>query len=306
MVMEPMLDLPYGQIRRTARGALRAAGIDADTPLPIPLGDIAAAAGLQREALYDLGEQEDVPPGLLKIFKKMKRSVLGALSAPERRIYIDSGMSSERARFTEGHEIGHDAMPWHHDAYFGDSQYTLDRHAEAGLESEANAFSAELLFGLDRFTEQADDYKPSLSVPLGLNGLYETSAQATVRRYVERTGHEVALIVTGRYPTRPGAASVPVWEKYQSQSFFHRFGPIAQSIGGHLTLSTYPSVHELFTETAGPVTECVMVLNTTRGMTRFVAEGFSNGRVGMVLVRRNKMTLGRKLELINADGSPLR
>lgn len=302
--MTPPPDIPLAQIQRAARGALRAADIDPDTPLPIPISEVAVAAGLHRDVLFDLGEQEDLPPQLKAVFARLKGVVLGALSIPEKRIYIDQSVTGARARFTEAHEIGHGAMPWHADAYYGDNRYTLDPHTEEGLETEANAFAAELIFGLDRFSRQADDYRPSIEVPLGLNDVYAASAHAAVRRYVETSRHELALVIAGKYPSFAGT-SLPIWGTYESVSFRHRFGPLSAAWSGRLKEADYPHLRQLFGDFPNRVNECTVQLETTRGKTRMQADGFTNGRVTMVLIRRKKISTGRPIRLMGLDGEPL-
>lgn len=306
--MQPEPELPLKQIQRAARNALQAAGVDPDTPLPIPLADIATAAGLRREALFDAADEPDLPPSLRGFLKKITGRVLGALSVPEKRIYVDRSQTSARARFTEAHEIGHDAMPWHRDAYFGDTEHTLHRSTEDVLEMEANAFAAEVLFGLERFNAQADDYRPSLDVPLALTGDWGTSAHATVRRYAENSRHEIALITTGiragQYATSLG---VPIWGIFESASFVKRYGRLTPVLGRRLTDLVYPALTGLLSPRAAQAEECELTLDTAvRGKVKLSAQGFTNGRVGMVLLRRRKLELGRRLQLVGPDGLPLR
>ncbi|MDT0235373.1 ImmA/IrrE family metallo-endopeptidase [Curtobacterium sp. BRB10] len=298
--------LPVDQIRRHATGALRAAGLGPHSVLPIPLADVATAAGLHRQSLYDLGGEEEVPPALRGIFKKMKATVLGALSIPERRVFIDDTQTTARARFTEAHEIGHDALPWHHDAYYGDDRFTLDPASEAGMEAEANQFAADVIFALDRFTEQADSSRPSIDVPLSLNSEYQVSAQAAVRRYAETSRHPVAVLVVGRYLSNGTPASVPIFQVHQSPAFTQRYGPVQQALGvRRLSTLLYPDLRRLSVDHPAHVDETTMMLTTNRGKVHFRAEGFTNGHVGMVLLTRKQPTLGRPVQLVDLQGRPL-
>ncbi|WP_372968366.1 ImmA/IrrE family metallo-endopeptidase [Microbacterium sp.] len=300
-------ELPHVQIRKAARAAMRAAGIDPETPLPIPLADIATAAGLERAMLVDIADEPDLPPSLRGVLAKISGRVLGALAPPERRIYVDTTQPAARVRFTEAHEIGHDALPWHRDAYRGDNEHTLHRDTESALEAEANAFAAEVLFGLERFSEQADGYRPSLDVPLALTADWGTSAHATVRRYAETSRHELALVMTGVRPiTLGGAQHVPIWNTFESLSFVKRFGHIGPVLGRRLTDLVYPSLSGLLSSRAAQTEHCDVTLETNvRGKVKFSAQGFTNGRVGMVLLRRRKLDLGRRLQLVGPDGLPL-
>lgn len=305
--MTALPELPHSQIRIAARAAMRAAGIDPNTPLPIPLPDIAAAAGLERKMLLDIADEPDLPPSLRGVIAKIRGRVLGALAPPERRIYVDASQPTARVRFTEAHEIGHDALPWHRDAYWGDNKHTLHRDTESGLEAEANAFAAEVLFGLERFSDQADDYRPSLDVPLALTNDWGTSAHATVRRYAETSRHEVAVVMTGVRPGTIGNAKhLPIWHTFESASFVKRFGRVGPVLGRRLTDLVYPSLGGLLSTRPTQTEQCDVVIETsTRGKVKFSAQGFTNGRVGMVLLRRRKLDLGRKLQLVGPDGLPL-
>lgn len=308
MTVSSMPGLPHKKIRSAARSAMRAAGVDPNTPLPIPLPDIAAAAGLQRELLFNIADEPDLPPTLRGFLSKMRGRLLGALAIPEKRIYVDTSQTSARARFTEAHEIGHDALPWHRGAYMVDDIHSLAPDTKAELEAEANAFAAEVLFGLERFARQADDYRPSLQVPLGLTQEWGTSAQATVRRYAETSRHEVALVLTGVRPI--GVASrtqLPIWSTFESPAFVQRYGRIGPVLGRKLTDLVYPSLSGLMSERATETEPCDVTVETlARGKVKFSAQGFTNGRVGMVLIRRRKLDLRRQVHLVGPDGLPIR
>lgn len=295
---------PRAQIQRAARGALRAADFGPDSVLPVPIAEIADAAGLHRDSLYDIGAAEEVPPALRSILKKLPNLVLGALSIPERRIFIDRSMPAERSRFTEAHEIGHDAIPWHRDAYYGDTSETLDHRTESALEIEANFFAAELIFGLERFNNEADEYRPSIDVPLGLNSTYGASAHATIRRYVEGSRRELGLIVAGRLPGHSADLSVPIFSAHQSAAFEQRFGALHPMVGRRLRASAYESLPELIVDHVVHAAESSIVLDTQRGRMRFKAEGFCNGRINLILLSRRKISAGRAVKLVNASGRP--
>lgn len=285
-------------IRRYARGALVAA--DALQRTPAPLDEINAAAGLlPPEALFDMGAE--MPPGLRSVIRKLVGKVAGALAFGERTVYLDFSQPYERRRFTHGHEIGHEVLPWHQAAYFGDDQHTLHPDTRDALEQEANAFAAELLFGLDRFTEQADSYAPGIGVPLGLNPDFAVSAHAALRRYAERSRRQVALLALGRHLVYPGgqpALKVMTNQCTQSSSFSEQYGPITEISPPSLGVNNYPVANLAAQLNRGVAAEATEItLQTRRGPERFDAELFSNGHLRFVLVYRSARFSGRRVRI---------
>ncbi|MCW3492028.1 ImmA/IrrE family metallo-endopeptidase [Microbacterium sp. SSM24] len=283
-------------VRRYARGALRAAS--AGEELPVPLADIAAAAELHKEALFDLGGHIDLPAGIRAIIHKLRGTVLGLLDVQERRYYVDASLTLDRRRFTEAHEIGHHTLPWHRLAYFADDYHTLATDTRDLLELEANLFSAEILFAGDRFNREADDWAPSLDVPLALNGRYQVSAAAAIRRYISDSSRPVAVVGTGMFSSASGA--LPIFEGITSQSvsFAKKYGPVRQMLPKALTPAIYPGISAIRPDKRGKIDACEMVLQTNRGAVRFAAEGFVNGRNGFIVLARRSRAAGQRLTLI--------
>lgn len=283
-------------VRRYARGALEAAAVG--DRLPVPLAEIASAVDLHKEALFDFGADQDLPPGIRAIMRKLKGRVLGLLDVEERRYYVDASLSVERQRFTEAHEIGHDALPWHRKAYYGEDHHTLAPDTRVSLELEANLFSAEVLFAGSRFNREADEWAPSVEVPLALAGNYQVSAAAAIRRYVAGSTRDIAVIGTGLYGG-PNAAR-PIFDGLTSESlkFREKYGSIRDLLPAALTASVYPSLAAIGPERRGAIETCDMILSTRRGMVRFVAEGFVNGRNGLIVVSRRRRLDGQRLSLI--------
>lgn len=283
-------------VRKYARGALRAASVG--DRLPVPLSDIAAAVDLQKHSLFDLGEPEDLPPAVRSIYKKLKGTVLGLLDVEERRYFVDTSLSVERQRFTEAHEIGHDALPWHKRAYYGDDLHTLAPDTREGLEIEANLFSAEILFAGKRFNREADDWAPSLDVPLALNSNFQVSAAAAIRRYVAGSKREIALIGTGLFGGSRGR--LPIFDGITDQSvaFEARYGRVREMLPATLTVGTFPSIAAIHADHRGKVEPCDVTLATRRGAVKFTAEGFVNGRNGFVLLTRRRLLDGQRLTLV--------
>jgi hypothetical protein len=153
-------------VARHARGALVAAG--ALGTIPTPLDDVAAAMRLHpAEALFDFGA--DAPPGLLERVSRLAGKWKGAIDIRKRTVYIDRTQPPTQARYTLGHELGHKGLLWHEDAYFADDNRHLDPETRVELEAEANAFSADLLFNLDSYTDEAHGTRLALATPVALS-----------------------------------------------------------------------------------------------------------------------------------------
>lgn len=289
------------EIRRYARGALIEAGAVGQTPAP--LDRINEAVGLHpAQNLFEIGAE--TPPGIMSIIMKLTGKVLGAVALPEKVGYLDPTQPYERRRFTHGHEIGHKVLRWHHDAYYADDFTRLRADTRDALEQEANAFSAELLFGLERFTEQADSYAPSIDVPLALNPEYAVSAQASLRRYAEQSSRPLALLALGRYPVHPdGERSLKVMTSQctQSASFLERYGPITEIAPAALSTARFPLAAEAAQLDIGVGTKTTEItLDTARGQERFEVGLFCNGRLRFALLYRRTILSGRRVRVVAA------
>jgi Zn-dependent peptidase ImmA (M78 family) len=292
---------PKKKIRQYARGALNAAGVEDVSRVPVDA--VAAAVNLRRRDLFELGE--DIPKRFRDVVRKLKGNVLGLLAIDKREYFIDRSLPLPRQRFTEAHEIGHDALPWHEGAFWADDDTTLDRDTKDVLESEANQFSAELLFGAGRFTKHADSYAPGLDVALLLANEYGVSAHAALRKYVEDSEHAVAVIALGRYPGSTGSVKHISTQSFDSDRFRQRYGRIHTMVRPSVGSTTYPELATLLDMPNGSAPVSEITLDTMRGQVKFAAEGFTNGRLNFVVLHKATRLSGQKLRLISADGFEL-
>ena len=298
--MPPLHAASLEDIRRYARGALEAA--DALQRTPVPLSQIEHAVGLLPAQELFAGGAE-MPPGIAAIAAKLANKVLGGLAFAEKRVYLNTAdQKLPRQRFVHGHELGHKVLPWQERAYWADDDNTLDPQTRDALEWEANAFSAELLFGLDRFTKMADDWAPGIAVPLHLSGVFETSAHAALRRYVETSSHRVALLTLGRFPRHTRGERLPYLplmtdQCAESASFRHRFGAVTELASAPLPLAEHPALAAAAKVAPTDVLEDgdELVIETKRGSTRFQTEAFHNGRLNFVLLHQRGVFSGRRL-----------
>jgi len=289
-------------IRRYARGALISA--DAVNVIPAPLEQIAEAARLQpAQDLFALGE--DAPPGIRDIMRKLRGKVMGVLAFRERTIYVDLSLGHGRRRFVHAHEIGHDALPWHERAYLADDEHTLSTLTRDVLEREANAFAAELLFGIDRFSEECDAKPAGLAHVLALTQTYEASMHAGLRRYVERSSHRLALLALGRIPVTANgrrAHKVIRAQCVQSDGFMDRYGLLAEIIPDRLIVAENPAVI-VADQMDGGVSEVteLRIPDTRRGSVTFDAEIFDNRRLRFILIYRRNLSRRSRLQVVTSN-----
>ena len=297
--MPPLHAASLEDIRRYARGALQAA--DALELTPTPLAAVEAAVGLLPAEQLFLTGADELPPGIAAIAAKLMKKVMGGLAFREKRVYLNTAeLVLPRRRFVHGHELGHKVLPWQEQAYFADDDTTLSPETRDAMEWEANAFSAELLFGLGRFTTMADGYAPGIAVPLHLSGVFQTSAHAAIRRYVETSHHRVALLTLGRFRRQAAEGSyLPLMNEQctQSPSFAERFGPITELAAKPLVLAQHPALAAAAKVAPTDILEDSeeLVLETKRGTTRFQTEAFHNGWLNFVLLYQKGLFSGQRL-----------
>jgi hypothetical protein len=288
-------------IARYARGALQAA--DALGRIPTPLEDINAALGLVTpQQLFELG---DVPPELARKLRRLYGRVKGALGVRERVIYLDTEQCHAQRRFVFGHELGHDALRWHADAYYGDDKRTLDPDTRDELEAEANAFSAELLFNLDAFTDQAHSSRLGLAPALELADTFQTSRHAAIRRYVEAAPRPCALLIFGRYPvSHDGERSLKVLHGIESAGFREKYGPISACVPRKLPLKRWPVASDAYTAIRGCTLTPVLAgelttVDSRKGTVRLDYEVYSNTHLAFALLTpHRRLTLGTPVRAI--------
>lgn len=294
----------HAEIRRHARGALRAA--DVGDSLVVPLNDVAAAVNLKQESLFELGA--DAPRALHVKVELLRSRVLGLLAVKKMTIYVDPDLAAPRRRFTIAHEIGHHALPWQNDAFHADDDHNLSNKATDIFEREASAFAGELLFGAGRFNEAADSDAPGISTPLALASQYGNSASAALRQYVEHGGRTVALLAVSRFESAgPTGAYLRLMENQcvWSEKFERRYGSLPAMLTPRLLDGTQPLFHVLRTLDMGVGGATEILLETPRGRIKFVADTFCNGRLRYVLLFRKGRMSGQTRVLLGLDGQPL-
>ncbi|MEO6115941.1 MAG: ImmA/IrrE family metallo-endopeptidase [Pseudolysinimonas sp.] len=300
---QPRLE-SHDEIRRQARGALKAAG--ATDTLIVPLDAVATAVDLKQENLFELGE--DAPRGLRLKVEALRSKLMGVLAVKKKTIYVDPDLVAPRHRFTTAHEIGHHALPWQESAYQADDNHNLSNKATEVFEREANDFAGELLFGAGRFNDTADSEAPGIATPLALASQYGTSASATLRQYAEHGARPVALLVVSCYesnglqgPFLQIMENQCVW----SEAFAKRYGPLPSLLNPHLLDERQALFHVLRTLNKGVGAATEISLDTSRGQVKFAAESFCNGRLRYVLLFKKRALSGQTRVLVGLNGKPL-
>lgn len=157
-------------------------------PFPVPLEPLAAASGIERiEDMTTEGFE-----GMLMTDPEKSRGV----------ILVKANGNHRRRRFTIGHELGHFLLPWHRQTAFkctaeniketsGDSKASRSQE----METEANAFASELLMPSGEFKKRLRSFnEPDVKQVVELSSLFDTSIEATARRFMNLSDYPVAFV----------------------------------------------------------------------------------------------------------------
>jgi Zn-dependent peptidase ImmA (M78 family) len=155
---------------------------------PVPLDAIATAAGIERiEEMTTEGFE-----GMLMTNPEKSRGV----------ILVKANGNPQRRRFTVGHELGHYLLPWHRQTEFSCTAQDIKESPPDGksnrgveMEVEANAFASELLMPsvpFRRFLRELGE--PTIEHVVQLSARFDTSIEATARRFLNVCGYPVAFV----------------------------------------------------------------------------------------------------------------
>lgn len=168
--------------------------------VPVPLEDIASAAGIL-----------EIKPLSSEGFEGM------LISNPEKSqgvVFVNQNRPRQRQRFTIGHELGHFLLPWHRNMQDGSVKFectTEDMRAYGSTKSntrmdwevQANEFSSEILMPRMLFKKHMKRKdEPDLQHVQELSALFETSLEATARRYVALSDFAIAMVFALRKQVR--------------------------------------------------------------------------------------------------------
>ena len=179
----------FGSPERIVQGIL---DLEPQLPIPVPVKELALQLDIiSIEAL----ETEGFEGGLLTDANKAEGIIL-----------VNEASHPRRRRFTIGHELGHFLIPTHlpkDDNGFLCSFDDIRRtHASTGdraaeMEVEANRFAALLLMPTPAFRRDMRRRKGAdLEHVIELSEKYDTSREATARRYVSLHDEPIAAVVS--------------------------------------------------------------------------------------------------------------
>jgi Zn-dependent peptidase ImmA (M78 family) len=207
---------------------------DAFDVLPTPIDRLFEIARVQQIAdlpepssgfLNSMGERA------FNALVSARQKIRGMADMRSRVVYIPKRDRPPRILFAQGHELGHQCMPWHNiEPSYQDDDLTLSAKVKLLFEQEANDFSAEAIFqGALRFQRRARDYFVDFDSVFHLADMHGASKQATAWHFVEEQDRAVAVLYY--YPSswrtdEAGNQSLVFWKAAASPKFREQYEDI--------------------------------------------------------------------------------
>jgi hypothetical protein len=222
----------HEEISRLVRRLL--AGAEAFDILPTPIERLFEFARIREiEDLPDPdgGFLNSLSDAALNAFFVAKQKIRGMADMRQRVVYIPKQDKPSRILFAQGHELGHQCMPWHNiEMAYQDDNYSLCPNVAKLFEQEANYFSAEAIFqGESRFRRRARDYQVELNSVFHLAQLHGASKQATAWHFAEEQDYPVAALYYYPHKWRTDANGNRVltfWKAAASPKFREQYSEI--------------------------------------------------------------------------------
>ncbi len=159
---------------------------------PVPVEEVAKAAGIL-----------EIQPLPSEAFEGM---LVANAEKSEGIVFVNQNRPRQRQRFTIGHEVGHFLLPWHRNLRDGVLKFECtveDMHvSQSGKmdlrtdwEVQANEFSSEVLMPrllFKKHMKRKDE--PDMAHVRDLASLFDTSVEATARRYVALSDYPIAMV----------------------------------------------------------------------------------------------------------------
>ncbi len=185
------------RIRQEAKRMLEQS--DALGRFPTPVSDIMGVAKitLVPEDVLNVGFVERLRIKAGTALKSAISKVLGLFDAREGLVFIDRSVNEAKQTFLKLHETAHATLPWQRGMYavVEDCEKTLDPDIADLFDREANVFATEVLFQIDSFITEAEEYQFEIKTPLNLSRKYGASIYATIRQYVAKNHRACAVLV---------------------------------------------------------------------------------------------------------------
>lgn len=194
----------YLRVRAEAERALKTANAIGCFPTPIDaIMKAAEVEEVQEDVLNEAGFIERLRGQVSQFTGALKSAlskVRGLLDMRGKLVFIDRSLLVVQQTFIRVHEAGHAFMKWQRDLYaiVEDCDMTLEPEMADQFDREANVFASEVIFQLDAFTNEANDYDFGINVPLKLSKNYGASIYASIRRYVSQHHRACAVIVLNK------------------------------------------------------------------------------------------------------------
>lgn len=170
------------------------------------------------------------PMFLMEAIKKFDLRALLVVDHGRRQILIDKDLPAPKQRWSEGHEIGHDILPWHSETMLGDNRTSLTPSCHAQIENEANFAAGQMLFFQDAFVQDSRDLNPSINGLKTLGKKYGNTFTTTLWRFVEQCDEPMVGCISC-HPHRLSAdfnASEPLKYFVESRKFQTQFSRVSE------------------------------------------------------------------------------
>ena len=145
--------------------------------------------------------------------------IRAALDIKKKTVFLSPLLAEKQYNFTSFHELAHFVLPEHRDTLYQCSQEDISQFAKGKMEYEANAFAADCIFQLERFSEMANNLPREVSSIFQLANLFQSSYESALIRYVERNPLPTALVVYVREGGQSEDPPLKVQYSVRSTSF---------------------------------------------------------------------------------------
>ena len=219
----------YACICKEAMCVLRKADALGSFPTPVAAIMEASRITVAPDNVLDEGFLRSISRNAGSALRKAISKVIGLFDARARLVFIDRGVLAVKQTFLKLHETAHAILPWQRNLYavIEDSEHELDPDTAALFDREANVFATEVLFQLDGFIRDADEYPFSIKTPLALSKKYGASVYASVRRYVTKNSRDcIVLVLNPPEPVEGLGFRASLRRAVSSRSFQEKFGDL--------------------------------------------------------------------------------
>lgn len=219
----------YAKIKAEAGRVLKKS--NAIGRFPTPVSDILSAANV-REVKEDVLNESFVAKLRKEVGSTLRKAldkVIGLFDARSRLIFIDRSLHFVKQTFIKLHETAHGFLSWQRDMYaiVEDSNQNLDPDVADLFDREANVFASEVLFQLDGFITEANDYDFGIFIPVRIGKKYGASIYSSIRQYVSKNPKACAVIVLNPPELADGFGFKAYLRRIiSSPSFTEKFGEL--------------------------------------------------------------------------------